>query len=377
MESRDPLYDCPMTTRIARLNDRKPVISSETFAAAGIPDDGTNINGPSVIAIPDWVPENRRANAHARYYLYFSHHGGRSIRMAWAELVTGPYRLYNPPLPAGRRGVLSLPDTDGRPLLRFANGVEVFSHIASPNVHLDETNRRFVLYFHGETNTTTPPPHAFTGPQKTLVATSATGLNFNPPEHGGEPGHGPRPALLGNAYFCVFAFRDRLYAFSNGGELWRAPADRALRPADPPTADAWEPGPNPVSDALTELGAPSADPRHLAVRFIAPDRLEVFFTLRGDLEESIDRVEVTIGGGDWTTWRATGYERLLRPREPWEGAGYPPAVSRGGRQTGVRQLRDPAVFTDSDGSTCLFYCGAGEEAIGVAAVPRPCGRAGR
>ena len=364
-----------MIYRIERLNDSKPIISSRTFAQAGIPEEAASINGPSVAAVPGWVPEDRRADPRARYYLYFAHHGGSYIRMAWAESLTGPYHLYRPRRP-GSRGVLALAEIDGRPLLRFENGVEVSSHIASPNVHVDETNRRFVLYFHGSTNTSTPPPHHMTGPQKTLVATSATGLNFNLPEHGGEPGHGLRPALLGNAYFCVFAFRDYVYAFSNGGELWRAPRDRAWLPADPPTADSWERGPNPVADALAQADASasfevrSTDPRHFAVRFVEPDRLEVFFSLRGDIEESIERIEIDLGGGEWSTWRATDYARLLSPQEPWEGALLPREISRGGGQIRVRQLRDPAVFADSDGSSYLFYCGAGEEGIGVAALQR-------
>ena len=34
----------------------------------------------------------------------------------------------------------------------------------------------------------------------------------------------------------------------------------------------------------------------------------------------------------------------------------------------VRQLRDPAVFEDADGARYLFYCGAGESGIGIAAL---------
>ena len=34
-------------------------------------DDGANINGPSLIKVPDWVSDRLGA-----YYLYFAHHTG-------------------------------------------------------------------------------------------------------------------------------------------------------------------------------------------------------------------------------------------------------------------------------------------------------------
>ena len=50
-----------------------------------------NINGPSLIKVPDWV-ENSLGN----YYLYFAHHKGQYIRMAYAYTVTGPWTIYEP-----------------------------------------------------------------------------------------------------------------------------------------------------------------------------------------------------------------------------------------------------------------------------------------
>ena len=41
---------------------------------------GDNINGPSLVQVPDWVP-----NPLGRYYLYFGHHDGRYIRLAFAD----------------------------------------------------------------------------------------------------------------------------------------------------------------------------------------------------------------------------------------------------------------------------------------------------
>jgi len=52
---------------------------------------GDNIGTPSLIRVPDWVP-----NPLGRYYLYFSHHIGRYIRMAYADDLLGPWTMYRP-----------------------------------------------------------------------------------------------------------------------------------------------------------------------------------------------------------------------------------------------------------------------------------------
>ena len=49
------------------------------------PRIGTNLNGPSLIRVPEWV-----AAPLGRYYLYFAHHQGTFIRMAYADEVCDP-----------------------------------------------------------------------------------------------------------------------------------------------------------------------------------------------------------------------------------------------------------------------------------------------
>ncbi len=60
---------------------------------------GTNINGPSVIRVPDWVEDPL-----GKYYLYFAHHKGKGIRLAYADAADGPYTVYEP-------GALSLAES--------------------------------------------------------------------------------------------------------------------------------------------------------------------------------------------------------------------------------------------------------------------------
>src|SRR5437764_11531401 len=55
------------------------------------PTLGDDINGPSVIRVPAWI-----ANPLGRYYLYFAHHKGRFIRMAYAADLAGPWKIYDP-----------------------------------------------------------------------------------------------------------------------------------------------------------------------------------------------------------------------------------------------------------------------------------------
>ncbi|MGI9379396.1 MAG: hypothetical protein ACR2OW_07050, partial [Methyloligellaceae bacterium] len=86
---------------------------------------GNNINGPSLIRAPDWFP-----NPLGKYYLYFGHHDGRYIRLAYADKLTGPWRMYEP-------GVLPLDAS------QFAG------HVASPDILVDHQSRQVRLYYHG------------------------------------------------------------------------------------------------------------------------------------------------------------------------------------------------------------------------------------
>jgi len=83
---------------------------------------GDNINGPSTIRVPGWVK-----NPLGKYYLYFAHHQGTYIRLAFADELDGPWRLYTP-------GVLDLSDS------HFEN------HIASPDVHVLEDTCEIRMY---------------------------------------------------------------------------------------------------------------------------------------------------------------------------------------------------------------------------------------
>ena len=52
---------------VIRLNHSEPIITRNMFPS-NRRSDGDNINGPSMIRIPDWIPRSERANRNANYY---------------------------------------------------------------------------------------------------------------------------------------------------------------------------------------------------------------------------------------------------------------------------------------------------------------------
>src|SRR6266508_2510136 len=73
---------------------QNPLITVDTS-----PSLGGNVNGPTVIRVPAWVDRPL-----GRYYMYFANHMGEFIRLAYADAVTGPWKVHEP-------GVLHVRDT--------------------------------------------------------------------------------------------------------------------------------------------------------------------------------------------------------------------------------------------------------------------------
>ncbi len=345
---------------IKRLNEERPVISQETFTDLdpAFAKQGSNINGPSVIRVPHWIAPEKRANPKAKYYLYFGHHDGNYIRMAWSENVAGPYSLFGMHMlkDAKPRGVLDLGKTDK---IMLANDLEIFGHIASPDVHVDEERKRIVMYFHGPTKYKGQGGGGLQ--QKTFVAFSEDGLNFN---------GRIVPVKLGLAYMRVFSHKGRTFGIASRGAIYSAPESPFKPLADYDfSQDYWELQgsdyeDNPFHKALKEK---SLRLRHVALH-VTDDTLEVFHTRAGDSPERILLTTVDMDAGILAPSHPPS--EILEPEMEWEGIDRPASPSKTGAQTNVRQLRDPYVFQDADGSLYLFYSGKGEEAIGVAELKR-------
>jgi hypothetical protein len=272
---------------------------------------GENINGPSLIRVPDWIE-----NPLGRYYLYFAHHCDDHIRMAYSDELEGPWKVYTP-------GILHLDGAPGR------------GHIASPDVHIEEDHQRIRMYFH-------QPARAENvhGPQVSFVAFSTDGLNFEPNDE-----------LLGSSYFRVFQYKGAWYAFAmngaSGGIIYKS------------------------EDGITDFfnGPQMVDRiRHNAL-FVEDDTLFLFFSRAGDTPERTLLTTIDLSG-DWKGWSATEIEEVLESEEDWEGGNLPLERSEYGTiRVPARQLRDPGVFQE-DGQTYLLYSVAGEQGIGLAKLNR-------
>jgi hypothetical protein len=280
---------------------------------------GTNINGPSLIRVPAWA-----THPLGRYYLYFGHHRGDHIRLAYADELAGPWKVYDP-------GVLELKDS-------FFN-----EHIASPDVIVDDERHEFRLYYHGHDSQAASEPYL----QRTRVAIGRDGLRFVPRQD----------VLADSAYWRVFRRDGWWYGLAMPGTLYRS--------RDGLTG--FEKGPNffaperPAQDAcLPEVSCV----RHTTLD-LQGDRLAVYYTRIADAPERILRATVDLRK-NWLTWNATDIQELLQPETDWEGAQLPVTRSNRGAAPGpVRALRDPFVFKEA-GRKFLLYAVAGESGLAIA-----------
>ncbi len=272
---------------------------------------GDNINGPSLIKVPEWVEHSL-----GRYYLYFAHHDGLYMRMAFADELTGPWTTHVD-------GVMTLAAS------RFKG------HIASPDVHVDNASRQFRMTFHGADFRSRVGGPA---PQMSRVALSPNGLEF-----------AARDELVGQAYMRTVFYRGWHLAMSMPGVFYRSRNG----------LEAYEQGPVLFDE----------DMRHAAL-MVRGERLLVFYTQVGEVPERILLSVVDLSGGweNWLHWQASPPSVVLEPELDYEGVDQPLVASVRGLVDGpVRQLRDPAIFTE-DGQTYLLYSVAGESGIAIAEI---------
>ena len=300
---------------------------------------GDNVNGPSIIRVPRWVQHPL-----GKYYLYFAHHKGTFIRMAYADSLHGPWKIYEP-------GVLQVRDTAFYQPPNGQSSSTLYTHVASPDVFVDDAHKRLVLYVHGMWTEGKPWPADPAQATKwlrdngyaqyTQTAVSTDGLHFE-----------ARPGIvLKTSYLRAFQWDGAYFGMARLGVL--AKASDPLQP--------FEPGPNPFD------GGPYAG----RVRHVAPlvrgNTLFVFFSAIGDAPEKIMLSTIPLSA-DWKTWKASVPVEVLLPRERYECANLPVVTSKIGESDGPEHaLRDPALF-EENGKIVLFYSVCGEQGIGAAEI---------
>ncbi|MEM1212321.1 MAG: hypothetical protein AAGI68_08475 [Planctomycetota bacterium] len=283
-----------------------PIISPDTpgWDASTV---GENINGPCLLLAPDWL-----AQPLGRYYLYFAHHQGQSIRLATADALTGPWTIHTP-------GTLQLDQTP------FTH------HIASPDLHPDPTGaQRLVMIYHGAGGVTA----AHGVEQPAALAVSEDGLHW---EH--------TQILPAESYLRAFHTTGRTLGIAKGGRLYEAPAG---------TFDFA-----PLGQRVDLSG------RHWAV-LTEGDRLHLAYSRWGDAPEHL--LGFTVDHPDQLPdWNQAHRTALLSPEFSWEGSDQPVRPSRAGSvHEPVNELRDPELFRDDDGRIYLLYAVAGESGIALA-----------
>jgi hypothetical protein len=300
--------------RVQRLKNN-PIIRPDMLPGT----EGESINGPSLIRVPNWIERPL-----GKYYLYFAHHCGSNIRLAYADELTGPWQIHPP-------GTLQLAETACQDI--WSEQWIDTKHIASPDVHLDEKRREFRMYFHGPVYAAGPRLDAGSYLQLSMVATSQDGLQFK-----------AQTERLGNSYFRVFEWYGATYALGMPGIFYRS---------EDGFHDFIE-GPQLFTEQM----------RHSAVK-IVDHELWVFYTIVGEAPERILLSTVDLRP-PWCEWQATEPAVIFEPEMDWEGADLPlkPSV-RGMAHTRLRELRDPAIFTELD-RTYLLYAVAGEAGIAIA-----------
>jgi hypothetical protein len=294
--------------------------------------EGESINGPSLIRVPAWVKSPL-----GKYYLYFAHHQGKYIRMAYADSVTGPWKIH-----AG--GVL-----------RLDQQKVVTGHIASPDAVIDDARQEIVLFYHGGRRSAAGVNEG----QRSAAATSSDGLHF-----------APLNLVVGAAYLRVFSHGGAWYSLVGSGELGRTTdlhqpfakvADiigdeivAAIAPRDLP------------SDRKGAKGRERFSIRHVGVD-IESGRLLIYFTCVGHKPERILAAAVPLDGPP-EKWRSTAAFEVMRAREEWEGGRRPVVHSFGGISREMENsLRDPTIFREG-GKVWLIYAAAGEHGMGLAPI---------
>ena len=351
--SHDPL---PARYKADRLSIR-PIVHVDMHSGLKQEADNfgyVNINGPCLIKTPDWL-ENKLGE----YYLYFAHHKGAFLRLAVADNIGGPWRMYPypvMPLPLSGFAQKQSAQASGlKDLKKYFNPSEIAAlakvgedaakaykirtqeelptqgptapHVASPDVVVDNENQEFKLYFHGLVEGSI---------QMTKLATSKNGIDFT-----------AKDELIGAPYMRLFKKDDYYYGFAMPGLLYRSKDG----------VSNWE---------MRERWFMPPNTRHSGVHVMG-DLLYVFYSRVGDAPERILYTTIDMSDDDWNEWTVGKPYELLKPELGWEGSQKLPVPSiRGEIGSQVNQLRDPFVFKDTDGKLYLLYAGGGEQAIGMA-----------
>ena len=297
---------------------------------------GSNINGPSLIRVPNWIKDPQ-----GKYYLYFADHKGDRIKLAYSDNLSGPWKIHdggtlhlkeshfliNEPDIPDDFDLAELGPRDAHPdqIPHIPPKISDLTHphIASPDVHINEDSQLVIMYYHGLDEF---------GLQKTRVAVSSDGINFI-----------ARKQIVGWPYFKHFSYKGESYGISMPGIIYKNSGD--------------------IDDFTIVNQVMEENTRHSAV-MVHGDKLLVFFTRKGDMPERIllTTIDLKLPPTLWSTSKSI---EVLKPEKEWEGSTLPLYKSEASAiNIPSNQLRDPAVYTEN-GRNYLLYSLRGENGIGI------------
>ena len=356
------LYDSPpVQPEAARKYPCQQFVRSQFNPVVSVPRQkilAGNANGPSLIKLPSWIK-----NKLGKYYMYFGHHDGKQIQMAYSNAVEGPYTVYEP-------GTLQLSQT---PM-----GGTGYGHIASPDIHVDEATQTLMMVYHiGGINQNTRLRDEFRrqgcdNSQVSLLAQSKNGIDWTTTE-----------TCLGQPYMRVFRHggRWRGVARHEGSlALFSAPGNGQT------LSGRFTRGPTIAVPGMKVDGASCTGikMRHTAVHLSseqgALNTLNIYYSAIGHQPEHIQKISVDLGAmaskwnSDAVSIVSSPPDSVLHPTENYEGGNLPSAASVcGAVYSPVRQLRDPHVYEDTlTGTLHLIYSVAGEQGLAVASKSLRC-----
>ncbi len=296
--------------KIQRL-PRNPIISPKMFGFIGRFTKGSNINGPTLIKVPNWIK-----NPLGKYYLYFANHGGKYIRLAYSDNIEGPYNLY-------KLGTLH---NTGDFLKNH--------HIASPEIYIDKDEEKIYMFFHA--NIRGEVPYEDQG-QMTFLATSKNGIDFT-----------PHNQQLAPFYLRVFKYQGYFYGIAKNDNM-----DAVLVRSKNPY-NKFERG----KQFMPRF-------RHCAL-LRRDDLLYVFFSRAFDKPEVILLSTMKLKQ-NWEEWDLSKPEIVLKPERRWEGSYLPITESKYGGTHATHALRDPNIYCEGN-KVYLLYTVKGEKGIAISEI---------
>ena len=263
-------------------------------------NDGANINGPSLVRMPSHIP-----GVLGKYYCYFAHHNGDYIRLAYADSLAGPWKIYE-------KGVI--------PLASVPAFKQDYGHLASPDaLWIGET---LYVYVHGMISAETyeelglDPLDITTGGQRTALLMSRDGIHFS-----------EATGILGSFYMRVFKQAASYYAIAWGDSycaLIRGPTNHlplgpSLRTRSfPDRVSAMRPGSFDPKDNDRRI-------RHVAIDEDPQGNFWVYYTCSYEQPESIYRARLIISD-NWHDWHLKDEVCIRKPSASWEGVDLPQSI---------------------------------------------------